>query len=60
MMAGVRNTNVFEWDKLRQMNQVTAPLSISNALVELLVCCDVKLASIAKSFKIFKVTNEII
>ena len=59
-MAAVRTTNVFHWDRLRHMNQITAPVLINNIFVELLVCYDVKLASVAKSFVIFKVTNEII
>ena len=41
MMAGVRITNVFEWDKLRPMNQVIYPILISNAFMEPLVCCDI-------------------
>jgi len=53
MMAGVGTTNVFEWGKLRPMNQVTAPILISNAFMEPQVCCDVKFASMDKSFMIF-------
>jgi hypothetical protein len=40
------------------MNQIIAPVLISNAFVELLICCDVKFASMDKSLTSFKVTNE--